>query len=137
MALVKKYCYRSLLFLFVMQTLNLSINSIEFYNSSSKVAADIDDLDYIDSMVEFMFEDVMGFSKHSFDDHAYNNDIAKIQQNVLHLDLRTIQYPKLLADLKENNIGHFEVIISNEDAICLCYREVLPEPPQMTDKLTA
>lgn len=119
-----------LLLLLSVQTINLSVNSIEFYNKSYELSRNVADLDYADSMIEFIIEDVMGFSKHAFDDHTYNNDIAKIQQNVLHLDLRTIQYPKLLSDLKEKKLRHFKFMPSNENAISLCYREVLPKPPQ-------
>ncbi|MTK51838.1 hypothetical protein [Paludibacter sp.] len=120
-----------LILLLAIQTFNRSINSIEFYNTPSKIVVDIDDLDYIDSMIEFVFENIMGCSKHTFHDRAISGNIAKLQ-HIAHLDLKTVQYLKLLFDLKKQQLSHFRIIPANESTICLCYKEVLPQPPQST-----
>jgi hypothetical protein len=126
----KNIIYRSLILLFAVQTLNLSISSIDFQNTSSKVTADVDDLDYVDSMVEFLVENVIGFSKHTFDDRAYNNDIARLQQNIVHWDWKWSRYSIIISNLKETQRPNITIIPSNEKALSLYYQEVRPKPPR-------
>ena len=118
-----------LVLLLAIQTLNLSINSIEFYNTPSKIVTDVDDLDYIDSIIEFVCENVMGCSKYTFHDRAISGNIVKLQ-HIAHLDLKTAQYPRLLSDIKEQHLSPYRIIPSDENSIYLCYKEVLPQPPQ-------
>jgi hypothetical protein len=121
---------RCIVLLLAVQTINLSINSLEFYNTPSKAVTDVDDLDYIDSMIEFLVENVMGFSKHTFDDKAYSNDIAKLQQNIVHWDLKWYHYSMPMADLKETQCTNVNIIPTNDKALTFYYQEVRPKPPQ-------
>jgi len=122
---------RSLVLLFAMQTLNLSINSFEFYTISRQTTVYADGLDYIDSMVEFLMKNVMSFSKHTFDNRAYNNDIAKLQQNNVHWDLKWVRYSITISGLKETQQTNTMIIPINEKALTLYYQEVRPKPPQL------
>ena len=68
-AVIKNIALKYFILLLVVQTLNLSVNSLDFY-SQINASNTTDDQDYVDSMVEFVVENVLGFSKHTFHDKA-------------------------------------------------------------------
>jgi len=78
--------FRFFIFLLVVQTLNLSVNSLDFYTPVN-ISNSIEDQDYVDSMVEFLVENVLGFSKHTIDDKANTDNFSKQQINI-HFDLK-------------------------------------------------
>jgi hypothetical protein len=112
------------------QAINLSINSASFYDSVSSTVS-VDDPDYVDSMIEFLVENVLGFSKNTFHDKANGNDIAKMKLNILYHDLKC-NYLVDSLHLFEETYTIVQPYPANEDAVLLCYREVIPNPPQTT-----
>lgn len=119
-----------LLLLLVFQTLNLSINSIEFCSSPLNDISENDKIDYIDSTIEFLVENVLGFPKHTFDDRLYNADIARMEQGITHFDLKNFKIVNLLSDLTELNLQSTNIIHSNENIITLCLLEAPFKPPR-------
>ena len=128
-SLIKNIARQFFLLFLVVQTLNLSINSIDFY-TTSKIANATDNQDYVDSMIEFLVENVLGFSKNTFHDKANADNNSKQNQNIAHFDLKC--FPESL------NAFNFLVIPKdvdyivhkNDKVIILFCEEVRPNPPQ-------
>ena len=125
----KNIICHSLVLLLVIQIVNLSINSFEFYAHPSTIMVGNDE-DYIDSMAEYLLENVLGMSKHTFHDRATGNNMAKLQQNVAHIDLATMRFPILLSYPESNQLKKTNMIAENQSEVSLYNREVLSQPPR-------
>lgn len=128
-SVIKKIAYQFLLIFLVVQTLNLSINSIDFY-TPSKITNSADDQDYVDSLIEFLFENGLGFSKDTFHDKAYADNNCKQQQTVVHFDLKWIPDTLVTYELEgtQKDVAHF--LMRNDEVVNLYYKEVPAKPPQ-------
>jgi dsDNA-binding SOS-regulon protein len=126
---MKKFTSQCLIFFFIVQTLNLSINSLDFY-TPLKVINTIHDDDYVDSMIEFLVENVMGYPKDTFSDKANPDNTSKIQHFTNHLDLKWFSNSVVISDLRESQSELAYFIPKNERIIILYYKEVRPKPPQ-------
>ncbi len=129
-SIIKNIACQFLLIFLVVQTLNLSVNSIDFY-TPSKTANSVDDQDYVDSMIEFLVENTLGFSKDTFHDKAYADNNCKQQQNVTHFDLKWFPDSLVTYDLEtiQNDIVHF--VHKSDKVVNLYYKEVPAKPPQL------
>jgi hypothetical protein len=128
--IIKNIACQVLIILLVVQTLNLSINSLDFYTNST-ISNSLDEQDYVDSMIEFVVENVMGYAKDTFHDKANVDNFSKQQQNIPHFDLKWFQNSSIIADLVviQKEFVHF--IPKNEALINLYYKEVPAKPPQV------
>lgn len=127
--LIKNIASKCLILFLVVQTLNLSINSLDFY-TPLKVANLIEDQDYVDSMIEFVVENVLGFSKDTFHDKANIDNFSKQQQNITHFDLKWLPNALVISDLEATYVDCAYNIPNDEKIIILFYKEVRPNPPQ-------
>jgi len=129
-SIIKNIACQFLLVFLVFQTLNLSINSIDFY-APVKTSTSAEDQDYVDSVIEFLVENVLGFSKDTFHDKAYADNNSKQQQTVVHFDLKWIPDSLVAYDLEgtQKDVAHF--LMRNDEVINLYYKEVPAKPPQL------
>lgn len=128
--LIKNIASKCLILFLVVQTLNLSINSLDFY-TPLKVANLIEDQDYVDSMIEFVVENVLGFSKDTFHDKANIDNFSKQQQNIAHFDLKWLPNSLIISNLQVAIEKISYIIPKDEKIIILYYKEVRPNPPQL------
>ena len=126
---IKHIISQSFILLLTFQVINLSFNSASFYYSLQAKTA-VDDPDYIDSMIEFLVENVLGFPKDTFHDRSNGNNIAKIQQNIIHVDLDWINHTIVISNLKDAYKRLLKVIPKNEAATIQYCKEIIPNPPQ-------
>ena len=128
-SIIKNIARQLVLLFLVVQTLNLSINSIDFYTASTK-ASTADNQDYIDSVIEFMVENVLGYSKSTFHDKANADNNSKQNQNIAHFDLKcfpdSINAFNFLTIPKDVDY----IVHKNDKVIILFCEEVRPNPPQ-------
>jgi hypothetical protein len=134
---MKQFIFQFFVLLLVVQTFNMSINSWMFYTpvDESTFKAEnrgsiVDDEDYIDSMVEFLVENVMGFSKKTFHDKANCNNTQK-QQNTVHFDLKWSPNTALVLSFNKTTRKVVNIIPQNEAFINLYFKEVPVKPPQL------
>jgi hypothetical protein len=127
--IIRNIAFQSLLMLLVVQTLNLSINSVDFYTVN--VSAASDDLDYIDSMVEYIVENVMGNSTDTIHDKASMDNSSKQQQTPVHFDLKWFPNDAVISQLAEVINDAAGIRVQNEQLINLYYKEVPVKPPQV------
>jgi len=127
--LFKNIACQSLIFFFIVQTLNLSINSVDFY-TPLKTSNSIEDQDYVDSMIEFLVENVLGFSKDTFHDKANPDNFSKLQQNIAHVDFKWFPNSMVICDLESTQRKIVHIVPKNEKFSILFYKEVRPNPPQ-------
>jgi len=127
--MIKKIASHCLIFFLIVQTLNLSINSLDFY-TPLKVTNTFHNDDYVDSMVEFLVENVMGFSKDTFSDKADPDNFSKQQQNITHFDLKWLPTALIISDLEATYNLNLYNIPKDEKISILFYKEVRPNPPQ-------
>lgn len=126
---IKNIAIQCFIFFLVVQTMNLSINSLDFY-TPSKITNSLEDQDYVDSMIEFLVENVLGYSKDTFRDKANVDNFSKQQQNLVHFDLKWLPNSSIISDLE---VFHKEIaylIPKDEKISFLFYKEVRPNPPQ-------
>lgn len=129
-SIIKNITSHCLIFFLIVQTLNLSVNSLDFY-TPLKVTNTFHDDDYIDSMMEFMIENVMGYPKDTFSDKATPDNNSKQQQNITHFDLKWLPTALVISDL-EASYRQVEYNIPKDEKISiLFYKEVRPNPPQL------
>ncbi|MDP4272455.1 MAG: hypothetical protein Q8909_20395 [Bacteroidota bacterium] len=128
-ASVKNIVGTFIILLIALQVVNLSIDSVDFYTQVNSHST-MDDQDYTDSMLEFVVENMLGFSKHTLHDKANNNSTSKMQQNGMHWDVKlfyTTTPKSAVKELSDNRLSYF---ITNDKAVTLYYSEVSPKPPQ-------
>ncbi|MTK53418.1 hypothetical protein [Paludibacter sp.] len=128
-ASVKNIVSTFIILLIALQVVNLSVDSVDFYTQVDNHSA-MDDQDYTDSMLEFVVENMLGFSKHTLHDKANNDSTSKMQQNSMHWDVKlfyTTTPKSAVKELADNRLSYF---ITNDKAVTLYYREVSPKPPQ-------
>ena len=126
---IKNSLFQFFILLLVTQTLNLSLSSLDFY-TSDKISNSLEDQDYVDSMVEFVVENVLGFSKHTFHDKANANNFSKQLQNNVHFDLKWLPNSLLFTDNHETEKDIVNVVSKNDRVINLYFKEVPAKPPQ-------
>ena len=129
-AVIKNIALKYLILLLVVQTINLSINSIDFYNTFNITATDNDDTDYVDSMLEYVVENVLGFSQHTIHDKADIDNSSK-QQTSLHIDLKWFPNDVVISDTYESTSLNVSIVPKNEQLISLYFKEVPIKPPQI------
>ena len=115
--------------LLVVQTFNLSINSLDFY-TPLKITSSLEDQDYVDSMVEFLVENVMGFSKDTFHDKANPDNASKLQHFATHLDFKWLPNSVIKYDLAVTQKQVVYNIPKDEKINILFIKDVRPNPPQ-------
>lgn len=125
----KDIVFQSLIMLLAVQTLNLSVNSIGFYNTLSSTAA-TDNEDYVDSMVEYVVENVLGYSKDTFHDKANIDYASKQQQTPVHFDLKWYPNDISIFYLNEAINKIITIVPRNEQFLNLYFKEVSCKPPQ-------
>lgn len=129
-SLIKNIACQSLIFLLIVQTLNLSVNSLDFY-TTHKATNITEDQDYVDSMIEFLVENVLGFSKDTFHDKANPDNFSKLQQNIAHVDLKWFPNSLIISDLEATQ-WVVDYIIPKKESFCILFiKEVRPNPPQL------
>ena len=128
--LLKYIAFQGIIMLLVVQTVNLSMNSLDFY-SPVNVSNSMEEQDYVDSMIEFVVENVLGFSKGTFHDKASADNFSRQQQNNVHFDLKWLPNTVLFfaCHLALNEIDN--VVPRDERIINLYYKEVPAKPPQV------
>ena len=127
--MIKKIASHCLIFFLIVQTLNLSINSLDFY-TPLKVTNTFHNDDYVDSMVEFLVENVMGFSKDTFSDKADPDNFSKQQQNITHFDLKWVPKSLIITDFSEAVNEITKIVPKDERIVNLYFKEVPAKPPQ-------
>jgi hypothetical protein len=127
--MLKKITGHFLILLLVVQTLNLSINSRDFY-TPAEISNSTDNQDYVDSMIEFLIENMLGFSKDTFHDKANADNFSRQQQNLFHFDLKWL--PNSLSFFDNQEIANVIINIVPQDdrLISLYFKEVPAKPPQ-------
>ena len=127
--ILKNIIFQSIILLLTVQTLNLSVNSVDFYKSFSTLATD-DNEDYVDSMLEFLVENVFGYSKDTIHDKANIDFASKQQQTPVHIDLKW--YPTDFSISYETEITNLTInfVPLNEQFRNLYFKEVPVKPPQ-------
>jgi len=130
-AVIKNIALKYFILLLVVQTINLSINSVDFYNTSNITAQGDDDTDYVDSMLEYVVENVLGFSKHTFHDKANADNFSKQIQNNIHFDLKWLPNSLLFTDNHETEKDIVNIVPQNDRIINLYFKEVPAKPPQI------
>ncbi len=119
-----------LILLLAVQTFNLSVDSLDFYTPSS-ISNSADDQDYVDSVAEFLVENIFGFSKNTFHDKANANNNSKQQQSVIHFDLKWFPRSLIVFKLEAFQSKVIYDIPKNENLVNLYCKEVRPNPPQL------
>jgi len=127
--IIKNIACQCLILFLIVQTLNLSINSLDFY-TPLKIANSIEDQDYVDSMVEFLVENILGYSKHTFNDKANPDNFSKQQQNIVHFDLKWLPSALVISDLEATYVDNAYNIPKDEKISILFCKKVRPNPPQ-------
>ena len=126
---LKHIAFQCILSVLVIQTINLSINSVDFYNPY-KVETETDNSDYVDSMLEFVLENVIGYSKDTMHDKANPDGTAKQQQTLVHIDLKWFPVHALISDTNESTSEILTHITRSEEFQNLYFKEVPAKPPQ-------
>lgn len=127
--IIKHIALQGLLILLVVQTINLSINSVDFYNTLNTTVAN-DDQDYVDSMIEYIVENVFDFSKDTIHDKANMDNSSKQQQALFHIDLKWFPTDIVISNFDESIRLVINVIPRNEQFQNLYFKEVPAKPPQ-------
>jgi hypothetical protein len=109
--------------------LNLSINSIDFYRADRERGA-LEQNDYVDSMIEFMVENVMSFSRHTLHAKANMANNSKQQASATHVVLKW--FASYTVILNEPAISHCSTnqAQKNDSLVNLYFKEVPVKPPQ-------
>jgi hypothetical protein len=128
--IIRNIACQSLILLLVVQTLNLSMNSLDFYtplNGSNST----EEQDYVDSMIEFVVENVLGYSTHTFHDKANADNFSRQQQNNVHFDLKWL--PNSISFIDNHEIANeiINIVPKNDRIINLYFKEVPAKPPQV------
>jgi hypothetical protein len=130
-AVIKNIALKYFILLLVVQTINLSINSIDFYNTY-KVETETDNSDYVDSMLEFVLENVIGYSKDTMRDKANPDGTAKQQQIPVYIELKWFPLHTLISRTNESISEILIHIPRSEEFQNLYFKEVPSKPPQFS-----
>ena len=117
--------------LLIVQTMNLSMNSIDFYTQGNDTSNSADNQDYVDSMTEFLVENVLGYSKDTFHDKANADNFSRQQQNNAHFDLKWVPNSVLFTANHELANEIINIVPQNDRIINLYFKEVPAKPPQV------
>ena len=129
--MLRSIVYHFLILFLVVQTLNLSINSIDFYSQENVTSNSADNQDYIDSMIEFLVENVLGYSKDTFHDKANVDNFSRQIQNNIHFDLKWLPNSVLFTDNHELANEIINIVPQNDRITNLYFKEVPIKPPQV------
>ena len=125
----KNIISKFIIFFLIVQTLNLSIDSLGFY-TPLKITNTFQDDDYVDSMIEFLVENVLGYPKNTFSDKANPDNFSKLQQNIVHFDLKWFPNALVISELGATYKQLVYNIPEDEKISMLFYKDVRPNPPQ-------
>ncbi|MEI6752604.1 MAG: hypothetical protein WCK78_05490 [Paludibacter sp.] len=128
--MLKKITGQFLILLLIVQTLNLSINSIDFYKPI-EISNSSDNQDYVDSMIEFVVENMLGYSKDTFHDKANADNFSRQQQNLIHFDLKWLPNSQSYVNNQEISFLIISIIPQSDRLISLYFKEVPAKPPQI------
>jgi hypothetical protein len=117
--------------LLIVQTMNLSMNSIDFYTHGNDTSNSADNEDYVDSMIEFLVENVLGYSKDTFHDKANADNFSRQQQNNAHFDLKWVSNSVFFTANHELANEIVNIVPQNDRIINLYFKEVPAKPPQI------
>jgi len=129
--MLRSIVYYFLILFLVVQTLNLSVNSIDFYSQENVTSNSADNQDYIDSMIEFLVENVLGYSKDTFHDKANADNSSRQIQNNIHFDLKWLPNSLLFTDNHELANEIINIVPQNDRITNLYFKEVPIKPPQV------
>jgi len=129
--MLRSIVYHFLILFLVVQTLNLSINSIDFYSQENVTSNSADNQDYIDSMIEFLVENVLGYSKDTFHDKANVDNFSRQIQSNMHFDLKWLPNSVLFTDNHELANEIINIVPQNDRITNLYFKEVPIKPPQV------
>jgi len=129
--MLRSIVYHFLILFLVVQTLNLSVNSIDFYSQENVTSNSADNQDYIDSMIEFLVENVLGYSKDTFHDKANTDNFSRQIQNNIHFDLKWLPNSLLFTDNHELANEIINIVPQNDRITNLYFKEVPIKPPQV------
>ena len=129
--MLRNIVYHFLILFLVVQTLNLSIYSIDFYSQENVTSNSADNQDYIDSMIEFLVENVLGYSKDTFHDKANADNSSRQIQNNIHFDLKWLPNSLLFTDNHELANEIINIVPQNDRITNLYFKEVPIKPPQV------
>jgi len=129
--MLRSIVYYFLILFLVVQTLNLSVNSIDFYSQENVTSNSADNQDYIDSMIEFLVENVLGYSKDTFHDKANTDNFSRQIQNNIHFDLKWLPNSLLFTDNHELANEIINIVPQNDRITNLYFKEVPIKPPQV------
>ena len=129
--MLRSIVYHFLILFLVVQTLNLSVNSIDFYSQENVTSNSADNQDYIDSMIEFLVENVLGYSKDTFHDKANVDNFSRQIQNNIHFDLKWLPNSVLFTDNHELSNEIINIVPQNDRITNLYFKEVPIKPPQV------
>ena len=129
--MLRNIVYHFLILFLVVQTLNLSIYSIDFYSQENVTSNSADNQDYIDSMIEFLVENVLGYSKDTFHDKANTDNFSRQIQNNIHFDLKWLPNSLLFTDNHELANEIINIVPQNDRITNLYFKEVPIKPPQV------
>lgn len=120
---------KCLILLLIIQTFNLSINSNAFYGVIYAQLSHSVDLDLVDSLAEYLVENVMGFSKDTFHDKATSHTATK-PQHVVHFDLKWFSSPVIKYKHSKSGNDKTFLYVQNDRIRNLYFKEVPAKPPQ-------
>lgn len=130
MRCVKNRISQFLIFLLIVQTLNLSTTSFSIHTPEN-LPNTLDEKDYVDSMLEFVVENMLDFSKHTFHEKSIANNFPKQQQANFHVDLKWLPDHVQIFDVNIAANSIENVIPRNERFANLYFKEVPIKPPQL------
>jgi len=126
----KNIAFQSIIILLAVQTMNLSMNSLDFYTPTN-ASNSMEEQDYVDSMIEFVVENVLGFSTHTFHDKANADNFSRQQQNNVHFDLKWLPNLGIYNDIQEVAKDVVNIVPQNDLIINLYFKEIPAKPPQV------
>lgn len=127
---IKHITIQSIILLLIVQTMNLSMNSLDFYTTINTHNS-IENQDYVDSMIEFVIENMLGFSKNTFHDKANTNNFSRQQQINVHFDLKWLPNTVLFFEIATTAKEIVNIVNKNDKIINLYFKEVPAKPPQV------
>lgn len=127
----KNIAFQALIGLLAIQTLNLSVNSIDFYDTPVGVTTPANQ-DYVDSILEYLVENVLGYSKDTIKDKANPECSSKQQQTPVHIDLKWYPGNEESTNFCESVKDVSPIIPRTELVRNLYFEEVPVKPPEIS-----
>ncbi len=122
---IKTFATKLLLLVVALQTLNFSMDSIDFHPHKHRNT--ISDFNYLNSMVEYFDEIILG-NKDAFPEYCKHN--ARDSQNIKHFDVKICQELPVKLVPTEYIESYTRHRSRNEFFKLLVIREITPPPPK-------